>query len=52
VEDLEKALELTKSAGGRLIFGPLDIPVGKFAVAFDPQGAAFALIEPDYPDPR
>jgi predicted enzyme related to lactoylglutathione lyase len=52
VEDLEKALELTKSARGRPIFGPIDIPVGRLAVAFDPQGAAFALIEPDYPDPR
>jgi predicted enzyme related to lactoylglutathione lyase len=52
VEDLGKALELTESSGGRPIFGPQDIPVGKFAVAFDPQGAAVSLIEPDYPDPR
>ena len=28
------------------------IPVGKLAVFTDPQGAALALMEPDYPEPR
>lgn len=52
VPDLDAAIEKTKGAGGSLLFGPQEIPVGKLAVLTDPQGAAFALMEPDYPEPR
>jgi predicted enzyme related to lactoylglutathione lyase len=52
VEDLDEAIEKTKSSGGRVVFGPQEIPVGRIAVLFDPQGAAFSLIEPDFPEPR
>jgi predicted enzyme related to lactoylglutathione lyase len=52
VESAEEAIEKTKSAGGALLFGPQPIPVGVLAVLNDPQGAAFAIIEPDYPEPR
>lgn len=52
VEDLDEAIGKTKSSGGRVIFGPQEIPVGRIAVLFDPQGAAFSLIEPDFPEPR
>ncbi len=52
VESADRAIELTKERGGRLIFGPQEIPVGKIAVLFDPQGAAFSVIEPDFPEPR
>ncbi|MGH2983791.1 MAG: VOC family protein [Solirubrobacterales bacterium] len=52
VGDLDRAIEQTKEGGGRHLFGPLEIPVGRTAVLFDPQGALFALIEPDYPEPR
>jgi uncharacterized protein len=52
VPDLDAAIETTTSAGGNLLFGPLEVPVGKLAVFTDPQGAAFALMEPDYPEPR
>jgi predicted enzyme related to lactoylglutathione lyase len=52
VDNADEAIEMTKSAGGRLVFGPLDIPVGRLATLFDPQGAAFSIIEPDFPDPR
>jgi uncharacterized protein len=52
VEDLDGAIEKTKSAGGRLVFGPQQVPVGIVAILIDPQGAAFGLIEPDYPEPR
>jgi uncharacterized protein len=52
VEEAEQAIEKTKGAGGRLIFGPQEIPSGKIAVLFDPQGAAFSIIEPDFPAPR
>jgi uncharacterized protein len=52
VPDLERAVELTTGSGGRIAFGPQETPTGSFAVAFDPQGAAFALIEPHYAEPR
>jgi uncharacterized protein len=52
VENTDEAVEKTKSAGGRLIFGPLDIPVGRMATLFDPQGAAFSIIELHMPEPR
>jgi uncharacterized protein len=52
VPDLDAAIETTTNAGGNLLFGPLEVPVAKLAVFTDPQGAAFALMEPDYPEPR
>jgi len=52
VESADGAVKQTEAAGGNLLFGPLDIPVGRMAVLTDPQGAAFAIIEPDYPEPR
>ena len=52
VPDLDAAIETTKGAGGNLLFGPLELPIAKLAVFTDPQGAAFALMEPDYPEPR
>jgi predicted enzyme related to lactoylglutathione lyase len=52
VEDADAAVEKTKAGGGQLFFGPMEIPVGKLAVLSDPQGAVFAIIEPDYPEPR
>ena len=52
VENADEAIEKTKAAGGRLVFGPLEIPVGRLATLFDPQGAAFSIIEPDFPEPR
>jgi predicted enzyme related to lactoylglutathione lyase len=52
VPDMDAAVETTTSAGGKLLFGPLELPIAKLAVFTDPQGAAFALMEPDYPEPR
>jgi uncharacterized protein len=52
VPDLDSAIEQVKGSGGNLLFGPQEVPVGTFAVFTDPQGAAFALMEPDYPEPR
>jgi uncharacterized protein len=52
VPDLDRAVEMTKGAGGNLLFGPQQLPIAKLAVLTDPQGAAFALMEPDYPEPR
>lgn len=46
VEDTDAAIEKVKAGGGNVMFGPLDIPVGRFAVATDQFGAAFALMQP------
>lgn len=44
VEDAEGAVEKIEAGGGTVHFGPIDIPVGRFAMAADPAGAAFAVI--------
>src|SRR4051812_25818484 len=47
VEDCAAAVEQATSSGGELVFGPQDMPsVGQFAGLRDPQGAAFAVIQP------
>ncbi len=45
VESTDAAVETVKSSGGNVAFGPIDIPAGRFAVATDPFGAAFAVIQ-------
>lgn len=45
VESTDAAVETVKSSGGNVAFGPIDIPAGRFAVATDPLGAAFAVIQ-------
>jgi predicted enzyme related to lactoylglutathione lyase len=46
VEDTDGAAEKVKAGGGQVQFGPVDIPVGRFAIAADPAGAVFALMQP------
>ena len=47
VEDCAATVEKATSSGGELVFGPQDMPsVGQFAGLRDPQGAAFAVIQP------
>jgi uncharacterized protein len=52
VEDADVAIETVKRHGGTVLFGPQEIPVGRLAVFTDPQGAAFAVMQPDYPESR
>jgi predicted enzyme related to lactoylglutathione lyase len=52
VENMDEAVEKNATAGGSLIFGPIDTPVARMAVALDPQGANVALLESRYPEPR
>jgi uncharacterized protein len=52
VEGADEAVKATTKSGGTLMFGPQDLPLGRMAVLSDPQGAAFAIIEADYPEPR
>ena len=46
VEDTDAAVETVKAGGGDVRFGPVDIPVGRFAVVADPFGAVFAVMRP------
>jgi predicted enzyme related to lactoylglutathione lyase len=46
VPDADAAAETTKAAGGQVVNGPVDIPVGRLAVLADPQGAFFAVMAP------
>lgn len=44
VDDLDAALERTKSHGGKVLNGPMEVPGDeRIAHCMDPQGAAFAL---------
>ena len=44
VADCDATVEKAKELGGQLTFGPMDLPVGRFAVLSDPHGAHFAVI--------
>ncbi len=44
VADCDATVEQAKELGGQLNFGPIDLPVGRFAVLADPHGAHFAVI--------
>lgn len=46
VADADAAAATTKAAGGQVLNGPVDIPVGRLAVMSDPQGAFFAVLAP------
>lgn len=45
VPDCDEAVAKTQKHGGKLHFGPMDSPFGRFAAVTDPQGAAFAVID-------
>lgn len=44
VDDPEGAIAKVTAGGGNVSFGPIDIPVGRFAVVSDPWGATFAVV--------
>jgi len=46
VPDADAAVATATGNGGSVINGPLDIPVGRFAILEDPQGAVFAAMAP------
>jgi predicted enzyme related to lactoylglutathione lyase len=45
VESAEGAIGKAQAGDGAVQFGPVDIPVGRFAMLADPWGAAFAIVE-------
>ena len=50
--DLAATLARVGELGGRIAFGPMDIPhVGRFAVVIDPQGVRFSVMQPSAEDP-
>lgn len=44
--DPDEAVSKITELGGQVMFGPIDIPAGRFAMVTDPAGAAFAVINP------
>ena len=46
VPDVDATVRQATSLGARIYVEPRDIPVGRFAVLADPQGATFALYKP------
>lgn len=45
VDDAEGAIGKVEAGGGSVTFGPIDIPVGRFAMVADPWGANFAVVK-------
>jgi predicted enzyme related to lactoylglutathione lyase len=46
VDDAAEAADAAKSAGGRILNGPMEVPGGSWIVTMlDPQGGAFAVVE-------
>ncbi|GAA2816428.1 VOC family protein [Kitasatospora paracochleata] len=45
VEDCDAAVTKAVELGGKLVFGPMSSPFGRFASLVDPQGAAFSIID-------
>jgi uncharacterized protein len=46
VEDTDAAVAKVESGGGDVRFGPIDVPIGRFAVVADQFGATFAVMQP------
>jgi predicted enzyme related to lactoylglutathione lyase len=49
VDDTDATVAEATGRGATLINGPVDIPVGRFAVLMDPQGAVFSVIKTAQP---
>ncbi len=45
VDDADATIAEATKRGATLLNGPMDIPVGRFAVLMDPQGAVFSVIK-------
>lgn len=52
VDGADDSVAQAEGARGKLVFGPVDVPVGRIAVLVDPQGAPLGVIESHYPEPR
>jgi len=46
-EAIDAAAARVTAAGGKILFGPMEVPDGSWVVqCLDPQGAVFALVAP------
>jgi predicted enzyme related to lactoylglutathione lyase len=45
VDSVSEAILEIKEAGGSLIFGPIDIPIGKYATLKDPWNNELAILD-------
>jgi predicted enzyme related to lactoylglutathione lyase len=53
VDDCDATVAQVKELGGEVAYGPMEIPnVGRFAILTDPQGAHFAVIKVQPPEPE
>jgi hypothetical protein len=43
VADVDQGVAQVQRLGGTLLLGPVEIPIGKFAIVADPTGAAFTI---------
>jgi predicted enzyme related to lactoylglutathione lyase len=50
VADVDAALARVVAEGGRKLVEPMAVPSGRFAVALDPQGAVFCLVDGEFDD--
>jgi predicted enzyme related to lactoylglutathione lyase len=50
VADADEALERVAAEGGRTLVEPMAVPSGRFAVAMDPQGAVFCIVDGEFDD--
>lgn len=47
VADADATLAKTREHGGTVVAEPVDMPIGRFAAVIDPQGAFFAIMQPE-----
>jgi len=48
VEDVDETARRAEAAGGKIAFGPMDMPeIGRFALIADPQGATISAFAPE-----
>jgi predicted enzyme related to lactoylglutathione lyase len=50
VESVDESLAKAQELGGGTMFGPLEVPTGKFAALHDPQRAVFSVVEGEFDD--
>ena len=52
VADVDRAVDVTRTAGGSVLLAPVDLPrVGRGAIVVDPQGAPLGLLRASFGDP-
>lgn len=43
IDDVDKGVERAEALGGKLLYPPMDVPMGRFAAVADPQGTPFSI---------